>query len=76
MGLDTYYYLTFYELTFIHLTDPFSQMVQLMCVICDIYIYKCKGRLLFLGPKKGHALYTHFESTHGLNLKCRKGRTQ
>ena len=45
-----------------------------MCVMCDIYIYKCKRRLLLLGLKKWHALYICLESIHGLNLGCRKGR--
>ena len=73
MGLDTYCCLIFYGLTLIHLTGLLSQVVQIMCVMCDIY--KCKEKLLLLGLKKGHALHTHLESTHGLNLGCRKGRT-
>ena len=39
MILDTYCCLIFYGLTLIHLTDPLSQVVQLKCVICNIYIY-------------------------------------
>ena len=83
MGLDTNCCLIFYVLTLIHLTGPLSQVVQIMCVMCDMYeyiylyicIYKCKGRLLLLGlKKKGHALHTRLESTHGLNLGCTKGR--
>ena len=38
MGLDTCC-LIFYGLTLIHLTDPLSQVVQIKCVICNIYIY-------------------------------------
>ena len=44
-----------------------------MCVYMNIY--KCKVRLLLLGLKKRHALHTRLESTHGLNLGCRKGIT-
>ena len=54
MGLDIYCCLIFYGLTLIYLIDPLSQVVQIMCVICDIY--KCKGRLLLVGLKKG----THY----------------
>ena len=39
MGLDTNYCLIFYGLTLIHLTGPLSQVVQLKCVMCNIYIY-------------------------------------
>ena len=39
MGLDTYCYLIFYGLTLIHLTDPLTQVVQIMCVMSDTYIY-------------------------------------
>ena len=38
MELDTLL-LDFYGLTLIHLTDPLSQVVQIMYVICNIYIY-------------------------------------
>ena len=71
MGLDTYSCLSFYGLTLIHLIGPLSQVVQIMCVMCDIYIY-----FFFLGWKKGThcTLHTHLESTHRLNLGYRKGR--
>ena len=77
MGLDTYYCLIFYGLTLIHLTDPLTQVVQIMCVMCDIYIYiyvcmyiylyKCKwkGSLLLLGWKNTHS----WEHTLRLNLE-------
>ena len=45
-----------------------------VCNVWYIYIYKCKGRFLLLGLKKEHALHTRLESTHELNLGCRKGR--
>ena len=38
MGLDTYCCLIFYGFTLIHLTDPLSKMVQIMCVMCNIYM--------------------------------------
>ena len=67
MGLDTYCYLIFYELTLIHLTNSLSEVVQIMCVMCDIYIYKCKwkGSLLLLGWKSTHS----WEHTLGMNLE-------
>ena len=46
MGLDTYCCLIFYGPTLIHLIGPLSQVVQIMCIMCDIYVYiylyKCK----------------------------------
>ena len=39
MGLDTYCCLICYGLTLIHLTGPLSQVVQLKCVMCNIYIF-------------------------------------
>ena len=66
MGLDTYCCLIFYGLTLIHLTDPLSQVVQIMCRMCDIY--KCKGRflLLLLGLKKmartAHSSWEHTQT--------------
>ena len=29
----------FYGLTLIHLIDPLSQVVQIKCIVCNIYIY-------------------------------------
>ena len=77
MGLDTYCYLIFYELTLIHLIDPLSQVVQIMCVMRDIYIYISEKRkisystslLLLLWAGEG----TH--NTFGLNLGCKKGKS-
>ena len=39
MGLDIYCCLIFYGLIIIHLTDPLNQVVQIKCVMCNIYIY-------------------------------------
>ena len=47
MGLDTYCCLIFYGLTLIHLTGPLSQVVQLKCVMCNIYIYIERERDVF-----------------------------
>ena len=73
MRLDTYCCLIFYGLTLIHLIDLLSQIIQIMC---DIYenIYKCKGILLFSWVEKRHTLHSCLESTHRLNLGCRKGK--
>ena len=60
MGLDIYCYLIFYGLTLIHSTDPLSQVVQIMCVMCDIYIYIG----FFLAGEGTHSR----ENTLGLNL--------
>ena len=49
MGLDTYCCLIFYGLTLIHLTGPLSQVVQLKCVMCNIYIYIYRGVCAFGG---------------------------
>ena len=49
MGLDTYCYLIFYGLTLIHLTDPLSQVVQIMCVM-RICISEKKEIALSLAP--------------------------
>ena len=82
MGLDTNCCLIFYVLTLIHLTGPLSQVVQIMCVMCNIYmnlftyIYIERERyvhleglsFLLLGE---HALHTHTWT----ELLGRKGRT-
>ena len=60
--LDTYCYLIFYRFTLIHLIDPLSQMVQIICVIYDIYIYIYI--YFFLSWKKV------------LNLGCRKEKAK
>ena len=70
MGLDTYYCLIFYGLTLIHLIDSLSQVVQIMYVICDIYIYIYITYIIWTTWR-----HTCFESTHRLNLGRRKGRT-
>ena len=51
MELNTYCCLIFYGFILIHLTDPLSQVIQIMCIMCNIY--KCKGRLLLELKKKG-----------------------
>ena len=38
MRSDTYCCLIFYGFTLIYLTGPLSQVVQIMCVMCNIYI--------------------------------------
>ena len=38
MELDTYCCLIFYGFTLIHLTGPLSQVVQIKCVMCNIYM--------------------------------------
>ena len=77
MGLDTYCYLIFYELTLIYLTGLLSQVVQIICVMRDIYIYINEKRkisysislLLLLWDGEG----TH--NTFRLNLGCRKWKS-
>ena len=48
MGPDTYCYLIFYGFTLIYLTGTLSQVVQIMCVMCNIYI-SAKEDFFFLG---------------------------
>ena len=81
MGLDILL-LDFYGLTLIHLIGPLSQVVQIMCVMCNIYmnlftyIYIERERyvhleglsFLLLGE---HALHTHTWT----EFLGRKGRT-
>ena len=79
MGLDTYCCLIFYVFTLIHLTDPLSQVIQIMCVMHDIYIYISEKRdssfscsislsFSFLAGEGTH-------NTLGLNFGCRKGKS-
>ena len=60
MGLDTYYCLIFYGLTLIHLTDPLTQVVQIMYVCIFIYISANERVLSFFLVERTRTL----ESTH------------
>ena len=79
MGLDAYCCLIFYGFTLIYLTGPLSQVVQIMCVMRDIYIYKCIKIALSLARSisfsssslAGEAMH----NTLGLNFGCRKGKS-
>ena len=84
MGLNTYCCLIFYGLTLIHLTSPLSQVVQLKCVMCNIYciyvficIYIYREREVF--AFFGRASFLLFESspgkhTHTLHFGLNFGR--
>ena len=79
MGLGTYCCLIFYRLTLIHLTDPLSQVVQIMCVMRDIYIYKCIKIALSLARSISFSSSSlagkGMQNTLGLNLGYRKGKS-
>ena len=77
MGLDTYCYLIFYELTLIYLTGLLSQVVQIICVMRDIYIYINEKRKISYSISLLLLLWDG-EDTHNtfrLNLGCRKWKS-
>ena len=80
MGLDIYCCLIFYGLTLIHLIDPLSQVVQLKCVMFNIYIYiyiyiykeMCVHREIMLLSSLWRALP---ENTHTPHFGLGEGKT-
>ena len=75
MGLNTYCCLIFLWVHLIHLTDLLSQVVQIMCVMHDIYIISEKSSLSlsFHLSVSSSLIGEGTRNTFELNLGCRKG---